>query len=65
MTKGENKRFWVRKVRRLLNANLEFFTKVSGHKLNAMHYGCKPSKSSFRDDTKENKGDWRETGIPG
>jgi hypothetical protein len=53
MTKGKNKHYLVKRVRHLLNSNLEFFTKVSGHKLNAMGYGGGPHKSGFKDSSKD------------
>ena len=48
-TKKQNKRDVVRRVRRALNASLDFFKQASGNKLNKFGYGCGVDRSATRD----------------
>lgn len=56
-TKKQNKRDVVRRVRRALNASLDFFKQASGNKLNKFGYGCGVDRSAVRDSSKGENND--------
>ena len=49
MTKKQNRRHTTRKERRVLNNNIEFFTKVSGYKLQRFHYRGVITENNVKD----------------
>lgn len=52
-TKKQNRRYIVRKIRRILNQNLDVLTKTSGHFLNGIGYGSGLSKKHLRDNSRD------------
>lgn len=49
-TKKQNKRGAVRRVRRALNACMEFFTRASGKRLNQSRWGGGLKRSDLREE---------------
>lgn len=56
-TKKQNRRHAVRRARRILNKAVDFVTKVSGRKLNAIRYGAGLGRSAVRDNSTSENGD--------